>query len=273
MTVADALREASERLSQTSDTARLDAELLMAYALGTNRSAMLLRSMSDPSPSGYQALVERRSLREPVAYILGEAEFYGRSFIVNPGVLIPRGDSESVVEAALEHTPDTGRVLDLGTGSGALLLTILAEHPGLEGVGTDASLAALPVAAANAARHGLASRARMLRRDWREQDWADGLGKFDLVIANPPYVETGALLDPDVSDHEPASALFAGTQGLDDYRVIIPQLGKLIVPGGVAVLEIGSEQAESVGKIARESGFSVDLRRDLANRPRALILT
>ena len=200
MNIADAIRAATDRLSQSSDTARLDAELLMAHALGTGRSEMLLRSMSDSVPASFDGLILRRLSREPVAYILGEAEFYGRSFIVNPGVLIPRSDSESVVDAALERAPNEGRVLDLGTGSGALLLTILAERPALNGIGIDASLAALPVAAANAARLGLAQRARMLRGDWREQDWADELGEFDLIIANPPYVETSAALDPDVRD-------------------------------------------------------------------------
>lgn len=273
MTVAEALRLAADRLSETSDTARLDAELLMAHALGTSRSSMLLRSMADPAPGSFEALLERRLAHEPVAYILGEAEFFGRSFIVNQAVLIPRGDSESVVEAALEFTPREGRVLDLGTGSGALLLTILAERPGLAGIGLDASLAALPVAAANAARLGLADRVHIVRADWREAGWADDLGQFEIVIANPPYVETSATLDPDVIEYEPPSALFAGPDGLDDYRLIIPQLGKLLVDGGVAVLEIGASQADSVIKIAQESGFLTELRRDLANRPRALILT
>jgi len=273
MTVAEAIREAAQRLSQTSDTARLDAELLMAHALGTKRSDMLLRSMAEPAPANFARLVERRAEHEPVAYILSEAEFFGRSFLVNPGVLIPRSDSECVVEAALDRAPQAGRVLDLGTGSGALLLTILAERPGLEGVGIDASLAALPVAAANAARLGLAERVHIMRGDWHEQGWADDLGQFDLIIANPPYVETSANLEPDVRAYEPLSALFAGQEGLDDYRVIIPQLGKLLLPGGVAALEIGHQQAQPVSAIVRESGFSVEVRHDLGGRDRALILT
>ncbi|MEE1876723.1 peptide chain release factor N(5)-glutamine methyltransferase [Altererythrobacter litoralis] len=273
MTVADALRAATQKLSETSDTARLDAELLMVHALGASRSDMLLRHMDANVPTCFAALVERRARHEPVAYILGEAEFYGRSFIVNPAVLIPRGDSESVVEAALEVAPIDGRVLDLGTGSGALLLTILAERPRLTGVGIDASLGALAVAAANAGRLGLGERARMQRGDWREAGWADDLGRFDHVIANPPYVETTAGLDPSVREFEPASALFAGPEGLDDYRIIIPQLRSLLTETGTAVLEIGAEQAEKVAQIAEEAGFSVTLRRDLAERPRALILT
>lgn len=272
MKVGEALREASQRLAETSDTARLDAELLMAHALGTSRSAMLLRSMADPAPQSFAALIERRARHEPVAYIMGEAEFYGRSFIVDSAVLIPRSDSESVIDAALEVAPELGRVIDLGTGSGALLLTLLAERPGLTGVGIDASLAALAVAAANAARLGLAGRARMMRGDWRELGWAEDLGRFNLVIANPPYVETSALLAPDVRDYEPASALFAGADGLADYRIIIPQLGQLLTESGVAILEIGADQAEAVTQLAEEMNFSVELRRDLAGRARALIL-
>lgn len=272
MKVAEALREATARLEQTSDTARLDAELLMAHALGTARSAMLLRNMADPAPASFEPLVRRRMKHEPVAYIIEEAEFFGRPFTVNPAVLIPRSDSETVVLAALEHAPKAGRVLDLGTGSGALLLTILAERPEFEGVGIDSSFDALQVAALNAARLAVAGRVRMLRRNWSEEGWAEGLGQFDLVIANPPYVEDHADLAPSVRDFEPASALFAGNEGLDDYRIIIPQLRNLLTESGAAVLEIGSEQAEKVTQIAQNSGFSVELRRDLANRPRCLVI-
>ena len=154
-----------------------------------------------------------------------------------------------------------------------MLLTILAERRRLTGMGIDASLGALAVAAANAARLGVGERARMQRGDWREVDWAEELGRFDLVIANPPYVETAAQLDHTVREFEPATALFAGPEGLDDYRIIVPQLRGLLTETGAAVLEIGSGQAEEVTQIAEESEFSVSLRRDLALRPRALILT
>ena len=272
MTVAEALRLAAMKLSDTSDTARLDAELLMAHALGTDRSSMLLRSMSDPEPAAFSGLVERRMRHEPVAYILGEQEFFGRRFLVAPGVLIPRSDSETVVEAASSVAPSDGRMLDLGTGSGALLLTLLAEKSGLEGVGIDASFDALQVAAANAAQLGLADRAKLLKRDWAAPGWADDLGAFELVIANPPYVETDAELALDVRRFEPAGALFAGEDGLDDYKIIIPMLDRLLSSGGVAVLEIGWNQADLVGKIAEKSGFSSELRYDLSGRPRALVL-
>jgi release factor glutamine methyltransferase len=269
MTVAEALRDATARIGVA--WARDDAEILMAHALGVSRSAMLLGAMRDPAPEAFAALLERRLADEPVAYILGSAEFFGRGFTVTPDVLIPRADSESVVAAALAAAPGMRRVLDLGTGSGVLLLTLLAECPGATGVGVDASSAALRVANGNAAALGLAERARLVAADWTVPDWDRDLGRFDLVIANPPYVADDAPLDASVSDFEPAAALFAGPEGLDDYRAIIPQLGKLLLPEGVAVLEIGATQAEMVSQIARESGFAVTLRHDLAGRPRALI--
>lgn len=272
MNVAEAIRQATERLSETSDTARLDAELLMAHALGTDRSSMLLRSMGDPVPASFEALVDRRALHEPIAYILSEAEFFGRSFLVALGVLIPRSDSETVVAAALEVAPERGRVLDLGTGSGALLLTMLAEREGLEGVGVDASFDAVQIAAENAARLGLSDRARIVKADWNDQGWADDLGRFDCVIANPPYIEADAELAADVREFEPSAALFAGPDGFDDYRVLIPQLCELTMPDTVIILEIGHSQAEAVSKIAAKSGFSVEKRSDLAGRDRALIL-
>lgn len=272
MTVAQALREATLTLTPVSDTARLDAELLMAEALGVTRSEMLLRHTGAAVPERFAALVARRMRHEPVAYILGRQEFFGREFLVTPDVLIPRADSESVVAAALEAVPAPRRVLDCGTGSGALLLTVLAETPNAEGVGIDRSAAALAVAAANAGRLGLSERCRMLRRDWTEQGWREGLGRFDLIVANPPYVERSAALDPSVAAHEPPGALYAGEQGLDDYRVLVPALADLLDDAGRVVLEIGATQADSVGAIACKSGFSVTSRADLAGRPRALVL-
>ena len=271
-TVADILRAAAQRLAPISDTARLDAEVLMAHALGVARSELLLRHQRDPVPEGFAALCERRRTREPVAYIVGEQEFYGRPFLVTPEVLIPRGDSETIVQAALDACPAPARVLDCGVGSGALLLSVLAERVGALGIGIDRSLGALAVAAANAGRLGLAARARMLRGDWHEPGWADGLGRFDLILANPPYVEAGALLDRSVAAYEPAGALFAGPDGLDDYHALIPQLRGYLSDRGCAVLEIGHNQAEQVRAIAGLVGFSTELQRDLAGRARALIL-
>ena len=275
MTIADAIRAAAERLCATSDTARLDAELLMAHVLGVSRSQLLLLRMRDeaaPHAAGFDRLVERRAAQEPVAHLLGVQEFFGLEFAVTPDTLIPRGDSETIVQAALDCAAQDARVLDMGTGSGALLLAFLYERPDAKGLGIDASAAALAVASANGQRLGLAERAQFVQANWLESGWAHDLGRFDLVLCNPPYVESDAILDPDVREFEPATALFAGPEGLDDYRAIVPQLGKLLVPGGVAIFEIGAGQAEAVGAIASESGFAAETRRDLADRPRALIL-
>ncbi|MBX7533754.1 peptide chain release factor N(5)-glutamine methyltransferase [Qipengyuania sp. 1XM1-15A] len=271
-TVGDAIRAAAGRLEATSPTARLDAELLMANALGMQRSDMLIRAMQDDAPEGFAALVDRRANCEPVAHILGHQEFYGREFLVTADTLIPRGDSELLVACALESHPAPSRVLDLGTGTGALLLSVLAETSA-KGVGTDRSAAALAVAHDNADRLGVEDRTRFYLLDWHKEGWADELGRFDLILCNPPYVEESAKLEPDVRGFEPHGALFAGPEGLDDYRVIIPQLRNLLTYGGSAILEIGHEQSASVSEIAQAAGFSVELRRDLADRPRALILT
>ena len=271
-TVAEALRDAARRLEAVTDTARLDAELLMAEALGATRSDMLLRHTRDPVPEAFEALVARRLTHEPVAQILGRKEFYGREFRVTRDVLIPRADSETTVMAALECCPPAGRILDCGTGSGALLLTMLAELPAATGIGIDRSAAALAIAADNAARLGLSERAGMHPGDWHAPGWRETLGTFDCVIANPPYVEDHAELAPSVRDYEPAGALFAGPEGLDDYNVLLPQLPALLAPGGCAVIEIGAAQAGPVAEIAARAGFGSELRRDLGGRARALIL-
>lgn len=278
MTVGEAIRAAATRLAVTSDTARLDAELLMAHAFEVSRSDLLLRYMGHTAPKRFFDIIERRAADEPVAHIVGMQEFYGREFRVTADTLIPRADSETIIRAALDAKREAERVLDLGTGSGALLLTFLAEteipdaRRQSTGVGIDKSVAAIGVADENASGLGLNHRVRLWTADWTKTGWTRRLGTFDLVLCNPPYVEADAALDPQVRDHEPASALFAGPEGLDDYRVLIPQLGKLLVPGGTAIFEIGASQAEAVSALAAAAGFAASLRRDLAGRPRALIL-
>lgn len=270
-TVAEAIRDATELLGSRTDSARLDAELLMAEALGVRRSDLFLRHMRDPAPAAFAELVARRAAHEPVAYIRGHQEFFGLPFMVTPDVLIPRGDSETLVEAALEVRPDAVRVLDCGTGSGALLLALLNELPQARGIGIDRSEPAVAVARANATRLGLGERARMIRADWHQPGWARDLGgPFDLILANPPYVEDDAALDPTVRDHEPAGALFAGPDGLDDYRVLVPQLPALLADQGVALVEIGYTQADAVTAIGAAVGLSALLHKDLGGRPRVL---
>lgn len=270
MTVALAIREVAEALAATSETPRLDSELLVAHALGVSRSDMLLRHMDQGVPGGLGNLVVRRMRHEPVAYILGCQEFMGLDFKVTPDVLIPRADSEVLVAAALAARPDAKRVLDCGTGSGALLLAVLHALPGAEGVGIDRSEAALGVARGNAEALGLGKRARMVGADWDQPGWSAALGLFDLILANPPYVEDAAELAPSVRGHEPAGALFAGPDGLEAYRVLVPQLPGLLAPGGIALVEIGATQADAVTAIAASAGLAARLHRDLGDRPRAL---
>lgn len=269
--VAQAIRDAAERLAATSDTARLDAEVLMAHVLGTDRSAVLLRHMREAAPAAFASLVERRAVCEPVAYITGRQEFFGLPFIVGTDVLIPRGDSETLVEAALGARPRARSVLDCGTGSGALLLAVLANLPEAHGVGIDVSPGALATASANARALGLEGRAAMVCADWHLPGWDERLGgPFDLVLANPPYVEDDAVLDTSVHAFEPAGALFSGPEGLDDYRVLVPQLSRLLAPGGLALVEIGHRQADAVCAIGAACGLSPQLHHDLAGRARVI---
>ena len=273
MTIAEALREAAASLASTSDTPRLDAELLMAEALGVSRSDLLLRYTQASVPDIFAALVARRLGHEPVAYILGRQEFFGLDFSVSPAVLIPRADSEILVETALAARPDAMRVLDCGTGSGALLLAVLAHLPKATGVGIDRSAEALVVAAVNARALGLADRVEMVAADWDQPDWSTTLGgPFNLILANPPYVEEDAALAQSVRGYEPSGALFAGPEGLDAYRVLVPQLPRLMAGQGCALLEIGHTQADAVTAIAQSAGLEARLHRDLGDRPRVLEL-
>jgi release factor glutamine methyltransferase len=269
--VGVALGAAARVLEPVSDSPRLDAELLMAHAMGVTREAMILRHLGDAVPGGFEALVARRLGHEPVAYITGRRAFWTIELAVGPGVLIPRPDSETLLEAAVEYfgARAPARILDLGTGPGTLLLAALAEWPEAQGLGVDASQAALAYAVRNAGNLGLAARAR-----FQEGNWTQGLdGRYDLILANPPYIGTAEMLPEQVREHEPHAALFAGPEGLDDYRRIVPHLRRLLAPGGAAILEIGWTQAEAVSALAKAQGFAVTLYNDLGSRPRALLLS
>ena len=275
MTVSEALRGAAHDLAGISDTPRLDAELLMAECLGVSRSTLLLNRMHDDVPPAFDAVIARRGAHEPVAYIIGRQDFWTLTLQVSPAVLIPRSDSETLIEAAIEAlaAEPPQRILDLGTGSGALLLAALAHWPGALGMGIDASDAALSIARVNASALGYSDRAQMQHGDWRRPGWQDALpGPFDLILCNPPYVETAAMLAPQVIQHEPHSALFAGDEGLDDYRILIPALPGLLSPQGIAILEIGASQSLAVSALAAASAFDIECRKDLAGHDRALIL-
>ncbi|QCB56284.1 peptide chain release factor N(5)-glutamine methyltransferase [Sphingopyxis sp. PAMC25046] len=273
--VAAALRDAAARLAAASDTPRLDAELLMAHALGVERQALLLDPSRFTLSADFDAMLARRMNHEPVAYIIGYRDFWTIRLKVGPGVLIPRPDSETLIEACLDfarHERKEGwpkHILDLGTGPGTLLLAALSEWPDAQGLGVDASETAVGYARANAIALGLADRAELKQGNWAEEV----TGRFDLILCNPPYIADNEKLMPDVADHEPAGALFAGADGLDDYRRIIPDLPRILAPGGVAILEIGHTQHISVGELAKAAGFKVACRQDLGGRDRALLLT
>ena len=270
--LARALDEAARSLSDTSDTPRLDAELLMAEAFGIDRDRLLLNPPTRAIPARFKAMVERRRSGEPVAYITGRRAFWDIELHVGPGVLIPRPDSEVLIASAIEHFSGTDgprRILDLGTGPGTLLLGALDIWKTASGIGIDRSRRALSYAAANARRLGLEGRA-----DLRFGNWAEGIDeRFDLVLCNPPYIRTGAELGRGVAEHEPEEALFAGTDGLDAYRALAPQLRRLIAAGGLAAVEIGFDQAEAALEILGDDTLGSRLAHDLAGHARAVLLT
>jgi release factor glutamine methyltransferase len=271
MKVREALAAAAGRLATVTETPRLDAELLMAHALSCTREEMLLSGMDDPAPDPFEPLIDRRFAHEPVAYITGRRAFWTIELEVGPGVLVPRSDSETLLEAALEHFRDRAprTILDLGTGPGTLLLAALDQWPAAIGVGVDRSDEALAYARRNAERLGLSERS-----EFQLGDWAKGVeGSFDLILCNPPYVEADADLPRDVAEWEPPQALFAGVDGLDEYRRLAPQLRPLLSPGGIACLEIGAGQADAVSLLLAQQAFTISSRPDLKGVPRALILS
>ena len=258
MTILD---EAALRLRDAGvESPRAEARLLLAHAMGVRREDIISGAYPDEAAlTRFHAAVERRIAREPFAYIVGRREFFSLDFAVGPGVLIPRPESELLIEEALRRFPRPDkplRVLDLGTGSGCLLLAFLAERPKAEGLGIDRSDVALGYARRNAGRLGLAGRARFLRGNWTESVHA----RFDLIFVNPPYVKSGDIhsLAPEVGVHEPASALDGGIDGLDAYRQIAPSLPELLSPSGCAFVEIGEGQAEAVSTIYANANLVVD---------------
>ncbi len=249
------------------DNTRFEARLLLAHAAAVTVEWLIAHGRDVAPPAVVERLRDlaaRRVRREPVAYILGEREFWGLPFKVSPAVLVPRPDSETLIEAALALLPDRAaplQIVDLGIGSGCLLLTLLREFPNARGVGLDASAEALAVAAANAEALGVEARLRLVGGDWRQPGWAERLeGPFDLLVSNPPYIETAAIdgLMPDVARFEPRLALDGGLDGLAAYRILAGEAAGLVAPGGRVLIEAGAGQAPEISALLAKAGFAVE---------------
>ena len=275
MNLAGAQQWAAKHLAAAGiDTATLDARVLLQSVLRLSPGALIGardRPLGAADRGSVVTAVERRAAREPLAYIVRQREFWSLDFRVGPAVLIPRPDSETLVEAALHALPSDRpvRVLDLGTGSGCLLCAVLSERPAATGVGVDISAAAAAVAAANARHLGFAARAAFV-----VGDWAGALtGTFDLILCNPPYIRAGDFdsLMPEVSRYEPRLALDGGTDGLAAYGRLCPDLPRLLVPGGSVFFELGIGQAPDVARLCAAAGLiPAPPRADLAGLSRCL---
>ena len=271
MTLGEALRRGARRLP--SETALLDARVLLQAATGLTRTELVTRDRDALAPAQrdlFERFLARRAAGEPVSHIVRAREFWGRVFKVTPDVLTPRPETEMLVEAALGRLPPDGYVLDAGTGSGCVLLSVLADREDAGGVGFDASDAALRVAASNARRLGLAERAAFVADRFESFPG----GGFDVVVSNPPYVEDGAALPREVAEHEPAMALYGGPDGLDAYRAIAPRLPTWLAPGGSAFFEVGAGQGAEVAAIFGEAlpGYAAAVTPDLAGHDRLVSL-
>ena len=275
--VRDVLGAALTRLAEAGiETASVDALVLLEFALArpqvwlhANPEALIAAADLDR----FEGLLARREQRQPVSQIVGRREFWSLSFDVTRDVLTPRPDSETLIEAVLEQLPDRTapiRILDLGTGTGCLLLTLLSEYGSATGVGIDVSPAALQVAARNGQKLGLDARV-----DWMLGQWDTQLdANFDVVISNPPYIESGALaaLDRDVVDYEPHLALDGGADGLDAYREILTHMANVLAANGLLAFEIGEGQADAITALASGAGLNLRAaRQDLSNILRVLV--
>lgn len=261
------------------DTPAADARLLVQHALGTSHENLLMQGSRDVSTDEQElldSLLQRRLNREPVSRIVGQRAFWKGDFIVTPDTLDPRADSETLIEAALTHVQPGNsdgplRVLDLGTGTGCLLISLLHEWPQATGVGLDISAAAAEVARANTAQLNAPDRAVIIASDWQAYRAETA---FDVVISNPPYIapEEAETLEPEVRDFDPHIALFAGGQGLDAYRSILSNIDVWLKPGGWLLLETGYQQAEKVAQIVTAAGLAVvEIRADLGGHPRVVV--
>lgn len=277
-TVGAVIAAATERLKQAdvAETPRLDALLLLEQASGIAANRLRLDPgtlLSPDSVAAFTALLQRRLAHEPVSKIIGLREFWSLVFRTSRDVLDPRPDSETLVEAVLAATPDRDaplRLVDFGTGSGCLLLSLLHELPQATGLGVDLSPAALAIAQENADRLGLAGRAA-----FQSGDWGQGVdGPFDILISNPPYIESAVVptLEPEVAQYDPLLALDGGPDGLDAYRRLAPELARLAAPGALVALEVGQGQDAAVTALLAAAGFSgLSVRADLGGIRRVVV--
>ena len=277
----EARRDIRARLEAAGiETPELDARLLLGDVLQLNLTGLIAaaaRTLNADEAAALESRVQRRIDGEPIARILGHKEFWGLSFALSPATLVPRPDTETIVEAALDILKQDGRlndalhIADIGTGSGAILLALLSELPNAQGIGTDINPDAIHTATRNAAALGLNGRARFI-----ECNYADALhGPFDLIVSNPPYIPSRDIDDLaiEVRAHDPRLALDGGPDGLDAYRVIAPAAVELLVPGGVVFLEIGQGQERDVARLTAGAGLDaeVSVKADLSGIPRAVI--
>ncbi|MDB5367297.1 MAG: protein-(glutamine-N5) methyltransferase, release factor-specific [Rhodospirillales bacterium] len=277
MSQRQSLKDAVARLRAAGvETPVLDARLLVQHALGADWNQLFIgpdRDLTDDERSDLGRLLDRRAAREPVSRILGHREFWSLDLLVGPDTLDPRPDTETIIDSALKLVPSRDlqvRVLDLGTGTGAILLALLTELPNATGLGVDRAPGAVATATENAQRLGLDGRAR-----FRNGDWGQGLEeRFDLIVSNPPYIRRGDIagLSPEVRDFDPVLALDGGPDGLEAYRALAPDLERLLDPGGCAVLEVGQGQAPAVMRILEAVGLrSAGSARDLSGIERCVI--
>jgi release factor glutamine methyltransferase len=274
---SDALLKGVQRLqAEGKPLARVDARILLAHAMGITPSEILTTSHppTDAQLKDYDTFIERRAAHEPIAYILGHKGFWSLDFEVGPGVLVPRPDTETLVTQALTEFPDKNaalNVLDLGTGSGAILISFLHERPNARGLGIEQSQKAAMWAHKNIAHYGLENRMTLQGDDWL----ALGEGEFDVIFSNPPYIPTDDIetLDADVRDYEPREALDGGRDGLDAYRTLAPIIAKRLKPGGKGFIEIGLGQEGKVPSIFEAAGLEVlRVHPDLAGIPRCVVV-
>jgi release factor glutamine methyltransferase len=269
------LRDAVQRLKNAGiESAQLDAEILLAESLKISRSDLLLGRVPSKISTAqfdlFSSHINRRAQHEPVAYIIGYKEFWSLNFKVGPGALIPRPDSEVLIETALELCAKNppAAILDLGTGPGTLLLSAMTEFKMAFGQGVDSSDLALNYARKNTEDLGLNARVQFQQSDWAK----DITTRFDLILCNPPYISITDILMPDVQNFEPATALFAGRDGMDAYHTIVPDLARLMTPTGIALFELGHTQADLFSALARENGFQCGFRHDLSGHKRCAIV-